>query len=658
MKQATDGGRMDNRLKKFSFDESQLKALDNAITILVAYDVIEQKSQNKDKNDVSFWVLQQRLSRAGRNGRNSTQPLGSQPITSRLHDEIHAMSLTVLPVIQKMTPLQCVLLLMELRTASPYAEFPKAVEAKLTVNPKARDLATQRAAAWMDFRLPQPLSIDAVMETVAKAVSDAEGAHKSFWGPLFKVFGGGALAIAVGLFAGPLIGGLVGTYLLGLSGAAAVSAGLALLGGGALAAGGFGMVGGSIVIATAFGAAGAGASTMFLGEGGDAAARLAFIKHQAAFACLTRLGLMDHELAKEFLDTTASELARYSKIAEGRSESASAAKVTEGIQQALTWMQHLYADATGKQLVRLKPLAWDAEVVTADGVKDEDMRVLLDRAAERERILSECIWLLENANRSYNEVGDHASLRSLLGLLDKQAGARLRRGNAFLREVAAEVTTLALAQQAELAELVTALNKVEDLREEHDRLSDITNRYRQLTLQLRRRVDALERERGELIAENSVLRAAAAAALFRCVVADVQRMLTSPQLGAGAAIPVSARGANRAGDSVLNGARLAVLWATPSTRFELSPRPQAANLLLEVNSSESRRSSGYPRFRPPTPFGSGAGRLADVHVDKFDKVPEAVQQAPPRCRSNHEIAYSLHVAHDAFAAMDEVGANV
>ncbi len=66
---------MDIRLKKFSFDESQLKALDDAITILVAYDVIEQKSQNKDKNDVSFWVLQQRLSRAGRNGRNSTQPI-------------------------------------------------------------------------------------------------------------------------------------------------------------------------------------------------------------------------------------------------------------------------------------------------------------------------------------------------------------------------------------------------------------------------------------------------------------------------------------------------------------------------------------------------------------------------------------------------------
>ena len=77
-----------------------------------------------------------------------------------------------------------------------------------------------------------------------------------------------------------------------------------------------------------------------------------------------------------------------------------------------------------------------------------------------------------------------------------------------------------MTRQAELAELVTALNKVEDLREEHDRLSDITNRYRQLTLQLRRRVDALERERGELIAENSVLRAAAAAALFRCVVAN------------------------------------------------------------------------------------------------------------------------------------------
>ena len=45
-------------------------------------------------------------------------------------------------------------------------------------------------------------------------------------------------------------------------------------------------------------------------------------------------------------------------------------------------------------------------------------------------------------------------------------------------------------------------------------------------------------------------------------------------------------------------------------------------------------------------------------MDKFDKAPKAVQQALRVAAANHEIAYSLHVAYDAFAAMDEVGANV
>ncbi len=57
-------------------------------------------------------------------------------------------------------------------------------------------------------------------------------------------------AVAIGVTGGvlaPFIGGIIGS-LMGLSGAAAVSAGLALLGGGALAAGGLGMAGGTFVL--------------------------------------------------------------------------------------------------------------------------------------------------------------------------------------------------------------------------------------------------------------------------------------------------------------------------------------------------------------------------------------------------------------------------
>lgn len=71
------------------------------------------------------------------------------------------------------------------------------------------------------------------------------------------VVGGGAIALTGGL-AAPLIGGAIGTTFLGLSGAAATSAGLAFLGGGSLAAGGFGMAGGTALITAALGASGLG----------------------------------------------------------------------------------------------------------------------------------------------------------------------------------------------------------------------------------------------------------------------------------------------------------------------------------------------------------------------------------------------------------------
>lgn len=71
-----------------------------------------------------------------------------------------------------------------------------------------------------------------------------------------SVFTLGSMAVAgtLAVAAGPAIGGLIGTYAFGLSGAAATSAGLALMGGGALATGGFGMAGG-LLFATAIGTA-------------------------------------------------------------------------------------------------------------------------------------------------------------------------------------------------------------------------------------------------------------------------------------------------------------------------------------------------------------------------------------------------------------------
>ncbi len=79
------------------------------------------------------------------------------------------------------------------------------------------------------------------------------------------VAGGAAVGVLTGGLAAPLIGGAVGGAL-GLSGAAATSAGLALLGGGSVAAGGLGMAGGTAILAgtVGVGAAGVGAAGTWL----------------------------------------------------------------------------------------------------------------------------------------------------------------------------------------------------------------------------------------------------------------------------------------------------------------------------------------------------------------------------------------------------------
>ena len=81
------------------------------------------------------------------------------------------------------------------------------------------------------------------------------------WGRVAYISGltmaGGAVVAASGGIAAPAIGGLIGSQFMGLSGAAAISAGLAAIGGGSLATGGLGMAGGSAIITSVFGLGGA-----------------------------------------------------------------------------------------------------------------------------------------------------------------------------------------------------------------------------------------------------------------------------------------------------------------------------------------------------------------------------------------------------------------
>lgn len=68
------------------------------------------------------------------------------------------------------------------------------------------------------------------------------------FGKFLCVLGAGAACVVTGGLAAPAIGAALGTTFMGLSGAAATTAGLAALGGGSLAAGGAGIAGGTAII--------------------------------------------------------------------------------------------------------------------------------------------------------------------------------------------------------------------------------------------------------------------------------------------------------------------------------------------------------------------------------------------------------------------------
>ncbi|WP_306356721.1 MULTISPECIES: hypothetical protein [unclassified Nocardia] len=96
------------------------------------------------------------------------------------------------------------------------------------------------------------------------------------WGKYALLAGAGlGLGILTGGLAAPAIGGAYGALVLGYSGAAATSAGLAAIGGGSIAAGGLGMAGGAALITGFSGAVGAGAVTLAGKVSGLTAARIA-----------------------------------------------------------------------------------------------------------------------------------------------------------------------------------------------------------------------------------------------------------------------------------------------------------------------------------------------------------------------------------------------
>lgn len=143
--------------------------------------------------------------------------------------------------------------LVALATSSPWPEG-------LTWVPSARIRVLQDVASELEDATQS--DVEAVENELGKLLRSMKR-EQIPWG---RVAAAGAAGIVLGAatmgYAAPLVGAALGGAM-GLSGAAATSAGLAALGGGSLAAGGFGMVGGAAFVAGAGGLFGAG-----LGAGG------------------------------------------------------------------------------------------------------------------------------------------------------------------------------------------------------------------------------------------------------------------------------------------------------------------------------------------------------------------------------------------------------
>lgn len=122
-----------------------------------------------------------------------------------------------------------------------------------------RRVSTAMGIPWRDVVVCEDQLTSELREFVVapRALASAASRRNNRWKIAAAALCGGALLAFTGGMAAPAIGGAVGTYFMGLTGAAAVSGGLASLGGGALAAGGLGMAGGTAAIASLLGLGGA-----------------------------------------------------------------------------------------------------------------------------------------------------------------------------------------------------------------------------------------------------------------------------------------------------------------------------------------------------------------------------------------------------------------
>ncbi|PYE55491.1 hypothetical protein [Deinococcus yavapaiensis] len=198
----------------------------------------------------------------------------------------------------KLTPAEALRLMVDLAFSNPFSPYELSFSQKVFED-ALRDVAPPLTLLGGDAQ---------------RAIAERNEALKALagpnWIPLLYV-GGMAIMAALGIFYGPVLVGLVGA---GMSGAAAVTSGLAFLGGGSMALGGMGMTGGLWLVSTASAVTGAvawaGGMTILkvLRHLGPSGALIELAKLVTTFSLLLQRDLLGNAAAKEYITNLEAQL--------------------------------------------------------------------------------------------------------------------------------------------------------------------------------------------------------------------------------------------------------------------------------------------------------------------------------------------------------------
>ena len=317
---------MRQTLSELAFDE------DDALTVAVGVTYVaqmaarrEQDTDRKSRKEAAIAQKLQVLEKAGL-GMDAVQ------LKSRFKDRVSRWSS------HKRSAL-----LVELAFASPFAPY------ELKVTDKHLTWALGRAASVLGLTAARVAEIQ-------DAIRSARKVHRHIaWGKIGVSAVVGALVFAVGGFAlAPVLAGALGSAA-GLSGAAAISHGLALLGGGSLALGGTGMAGGLIAVTAGGGAVGGAGlgGAVALWNAGYAAAVTELVKLQVSYReVLLRAQLREGEAASviERLNAQIEALNKQLETERGLNDPGAKRieemeRIERAYRDALAWMKRPGAEA-------------------------------------------------------------------------------------------------------------------------------------------------------------------------------------------------------------------------------------------------------------------------------------------------------------------------